>query len=302
MHFSHFTLALACLATVSGAVVLKRDTPTQVYNGSGWIENIAVRSNGNVLLSHLDVPELWSFDPSTKAGTKVASFPGALGLTGITEIKPDVFVVVSGNFSVSNFSITAGSWGVWKVDLTGAAAKTTFLKLIPESGFVIGVTPFDNETFFIADAAKGTLYKMSITTGDYSVVLADSSMKPPSNAFIQEGIHGLKYYEGYLYFTNTFGGTYNKVKIDQVTAKTSGAVVSILTSLTDVEDFAFAPDGSVYTAARSTGVARIYANGTRTQIATVDTASSVAFGRGAKDKATLYVSSSGGGLYTIATS
>ncbi|PNP37751.1 hypothetical protein TGAMA5MH_10352 [Trichoderma gamsii] len=52
-----------------------------------WFENISIRSNGTILATCLDVPELWAIDPCTSTGKLVLSLPAspatANALTGI---------------------------------------------------------------------------------------------------------------------------------------------------------------------------------------------------------------------------
>lgn len=70
-----------------------------------WIENLSVRSNGQILVTLLTTPDLYQVDPLGK--TKpilIQRFSNALGLLGITEIEEDVFVVVAGNYTVKTGS------------------------------------------------------------------------------------------------------------------------------------------------------------------------------------------------------
>lgn len=298
-----FSYILALVASLASATVLPRQSSaaSSVYklSGNAWIETVAVRSNGDILLARLDVPELWSVNPSTKAGSKLLSFTGGIALTGLTELSPDVFAVVVGNITVRGaISVKAGSWAVWKVDLTGSSPKANLVKAVPESGFFIGVTPFNNDTIFIADAGKGAVVKIKISTGEYSTVLADPTMKAPSSAAIQEGIHGIQYHDGQLFFTNTFGNSYNKIAVDKTTGKV-GAVTPIKTAMSSPEGFTLGPDGTAYMAQMSGGVIKITSDGKQSSVASVSSASCAAFGRTDKDKNTLYVSTSNGALMSV---
>lgn len=81
---------LSFIGSLASAALLERQAvPTSIYTFSGsgaWIEGMAVRSNGHLLLNRLDVAELWDVDPVTKTGTKLLSFPGAKSMAGITEV------------------------------------------------------------------------------------------------------------------------------------------------------------------------------------------------------------------------
>ncbi len=303
MRFLYFTEAVASFASLASAGLIERQASASIYkfSSSAWIEGMATRSNGALLLNRLDVPELWNFDPSTKAASKLVSFTGVTSGAGILEIAPDVFIAVVGNFSTKSISNKAGSWGVWKVDLTGSTPNAEVLKMAPDSGFWCGITKYDNDTVLIADAGKGAIIKLSISTGDYSTLLADPLMKAPANAVVDEGIHGIKYSDGYVYFTNTFGNTFNKIKIDTTTGKTSGSVIPILAGLQGPEDFVIGPDGSAYIPELSKSVViKVTADGKQSTVASASSCGTCSFGRGALDKSTLYISTSNGAVFSAA--
>jgi hypothetical protein len=303
MRFVYFAEALCFIASLASAALIERQSAAQVAKLPGWVETMAVRQNGNLLLNRLDTPELWTLDPSTKQASKLLSFTGALGLTGIAELSPDVFVVVTGDFNTKSFALGSGSYAVYKVDLTGSTPKSTLVKKVPESGFFIGVAPFNNDTIFIADASKGALYQMTISTGEYAIAMQDAKMKAPSSAAIQEGIHGVKYHDGYVYFTNTFGNTFNKIKVDTATGKTTGSIIPINTSLQGPEDFTISSDGTAYIATLNGGaIFKVTADGKATQFAAAAQCSSCAFGRTDKDKSTLYISTSQGAVLSAPVS
>ncbi|KUJ11464.1 uncharacterized protein LY89DRAFT_722619 [Mollisia scopiformis] len=302
MRFLFLTEALA-FTSLATAHLIPRQAPASVYKGSGWIEFLVVRSNGDLLVNHLDKPEIWSLDSTTKAATKLATFANATSTTGITEYAPDQFAVVTGSFNITNISYTQGSWGVWKVDLSGATPKTTLVKEVPESNFWIGITPFNNDTVFIADAGKGAIYKMTLSTGNYSMILQDPTMIAPSGSLITEGIHGIVYNNGYVYYSNTFGNGFYKVKIDATTGKTIGAPIAVVPSMSNPEGFTFGPDGSAYVCSvGNKNIAKITPSGNMTTITDASGCSSVAFGRTAKDKSTLYISTSTGAVLSTTIS
>ncbi|KAE8440856.1 hypothetical protein EG329_006373 [Mollisiaceae sp. DMI_Dod_QoI] len=305
MHLFPFAEILFLGATLASARLIERQAPANVYKGSGWIETIAIRSNGDILVNHLDKPELWSLDAATQSATKLISFPGAASTSGITEYAPDKFAVVTGNFSTTNIGYTSGTWGVWKVDLSGATLKSTLVKEVPESDFWIGATPFNNDTIFIAEAGKGAIYKMTISTGDYSMILQDPTMKAPNGSLISEGIHGIVYTGGYVYYSNTFGSGFYKVKIDPATGKTTGAVIPVVaaSAISNPEGFTFGPDGSAYVCAVGTNtIVKVTADGKITTISPASGCSSVAFGRTNKDNSTLYISTNGGAVLSTVIS
>jgi hypothetical protein len=103
-------------------IVLNPLLPTRTiyqYPSPTWIENVAVRSNGQLLLSFVTTPELHLLDPSTSppTSTLVHRFSEVLALTGIIEVSPDKFYIAGGNFNLSTFDTAAGSYVVFELDL-----------------------------------------------------------------------------------------------------------------------------------------------------------------------------------------
>jgi len=175
-------LTLAGTLASAAALLPKRQSVTQVYKFTGSpvkAEGIAVRPNGQILVSFFDKGEAWLVDPATKKASKVATFTDATCSAAIAEVATDVFAVVAGQYGTSS---KAGSWGVWKVDFSagGATPTTTLVKKVPESGMWNGLTTFTNGTVLIGDASKGAVFKMNVLTGDYSIAIQDSTMAPSS--------------------------------------------------------------------------------------------------------------------------
>lgn len=68
-----------------------------VFPNGTWVENIAVRWNGHLLVTLLNRPEVWEVEPLSGHSELVYSFPEATGTLGIAEIEHDIFAVNVGN-------------------------------------------------------------------------------------------------------------------------------------------------------------------------------------------------------------
>ena len=93
-----------------------------------WLENIAIRRTGQILVTVLSAPELWqvTLDPknsqhalnvnsskSLASATLVHRIPDVTGLLGIVEMQQsDVFYAVAGNFSYDTYTSTSGSYSI----------------------------------------------------------------------------------------------------------------------------------------------------------------------------------------------
>ena len=114
------TLLVAILGRSSPALSQNPATATTVWEFSNhtWVENLAVRSNGQILTTLGTTPELYQVDPNHQLNaTLVHSFPNAISCLGITETTSDVFYIAVGNYSFDTFRTAPGSWSVWRVDM-----------------------------------------------------------------------------------------------------------------------------------------------------------------------------------------
>lgn len=246
----------------------------------------------------MDAAQLYSIDPVTKTGTKLpVTFTGSTSCSGITELTPDVFAVVTGKYSGGKN--TAGSWAIWKVDFTSGAPVASLVKTFADSTMFNGLTTLNNDTVLIGEG-KGSVIRLTISSGESSTAISDASMAPPSSAPIPLGIDGLRYYNGTVYFTNIFKNTFSKVPVDG-TGKATGAITTIWSNNL-ADDFTFAPDGSIYVAG-SGKVLKVAPDGKTISTAfSISSPTSAAFGRTEKDKGTLYVTTSSGSVASVVIS
>lgn len=213
------TLSLDC--NLAGTAAIPRSNPIhdvwQFANGT-WVENIAVRANGQLLVTFISSPELYQVDPfETKTPAPVHRLPDALSALGIAEIEYDIFAVISGNWSDKTFTTTPGSYSVWKVDVRSfennadgtivSPAVVTKITDLPEGIFLNGLTLLrqEKETILISDAGAGLVWRVNTCRGEYKVILEYVLMNPKAGAFPVLGTNGIHIHNGFVYFTNTFG-------------------------------------------------------------------------------------------------
>ncbi|KAF2017200.1 NHL repeat-containing protein [Aaosphaeria arxii CBS 175.79] len=302
MRCSYILGLITTASSIAFAATLnfRQSATTEVYKFPGppaWAEGIAARSTGQLLVSFFDGGELWSLDPTTKNASKVATFPDATCTGGITEIAPDVFAVVAGKFTFAGGN-TAGSWGIWKVDFSTGAPKTSLLKKVPESRFFNGLTTLNNDTILIGDAEKGAVWRMNVNTGNYSIAIQDETMVPVPGAAAAMGIDGLRYSNGVLYFTNVFGNRFHKVAVDTSGAK--AGTIDTIWSDTTADDLWVTPDGTSYVATGgSNKIQKVTSDGKISTIASVSSSTAVTLGRGQADRDTLYISTGSGSIFSV---
>ncbi len=278
-----FVLLPLLASLAHGAVITPRQSATQVAKLSS-IENVAVRSNGQILATNMNAATLYTIDPVAKTSATAITVSGASGLSGIGEYAPDVFAVIGGK-------------GIYKVDFTSSPPKSSLIKTITEANNLNGLAVFDSSSVLVADAGKGVVYKFDVNTGAYAVVLQDATMAPSGS--IPFGIDGIKYRNGTVWYTNIFKNSFHKITVDPVTAKPSGAVTTLWTNLMG-DDLCFGPNGKVYVATNSKNslVEVDPAVGKPTSVGTVTGSTSCAFGRTEKDANVAYVGG-GQGVFAV---
>ncbi|KAK7921426.1 hypothetical protein PG985_009448 [Apiospora marii] len=199
-------------------------------NGT-WIENVAARSNGDLLFTVLQpAPQLYSMSAVQSKEPQVTllfEFPDMTGVLGITEASPDVFVVAGGKFTGTATPVF-GTFSLWRVSFADAAVTCkihcgwsgkhpSFTKLLnlPDNVYPNGLTSVPDKpgVIFVADS-MGSLLRVDVTSGKIEAVAAVPEMAPVQGWPFLMGINGIKIHDGYVYWTNSFAATMYRMAID----------------------------------------------------------------------------------------
>ncbi|KAK8047972.1 hypothetical protein PG996_016036 [Apiospora saccharicola] len=247
------------------------------YPLGNWVENIAVRASGELLLTLLNTPHVDQIDPSLPDPTPVHVYdftgvPRAASVLGIAEIDSDIFAVAVGNYSIETGASEPGSWAVWRLDVAGGNENNTDVHLIadmPEALLLDGMCslpgshgrgnsvldgnsekPRDNILF--GDLRQGLIYHVDTATGAYRVAVNDTlTAAVPGGPFVAGlvGVNGMRTDPAdasTLYFANIGQGVLARVAIDPTTEAAtdkSEVVASIMDAHTmQYDDFAIRGD------------------------------------------------------------
>lgn len=272
------------------------------------LENIAVRPNGQLVLTQTSAAQVYTLDPSASSPSPnlVYTFPNATGTAGITQVSSDVYAVVVGTYSTTTFTGTPGSFSIWRLDLNGATPSAKKVTDVPQGQTLNGATtiPSSSSLVLVADSVAGEVYRVDVNAGTYSVAQSDASMKPTSSGAL--GINGLHVFASTLYFTNSAEGTVVKVPIT-TTGAANGAYTVIVHDQTGeiYDDFAIGSEGNLWITDHNNVVDKVTSLGVQTvQVnqTNIDQPTSAAFGTGG-NTCTLYVVTAGiGGTDTPAHS
>lgn len=221
-------------------------TVYQFANGT-WVENVAVRPNGNLLVTLLAPhPDLYEIDPSTDpaSATLVRRFAGYANLLGIAEARPDIFALVAANSSVR------GSHAVWTADFNGDEASGPEVAKaadVPEAVLLNGLAALPGGgAVLVSDTWQGNVRRVGLRDGKVDVVLEDvATMAPPPNASAL-GINGVRFSEadGFLYYVNSYKQLVARVEVDEASGEAVGPF-EVLVSGVFGDDFALGRGGGV---------------------------------------------------------
>ncbi|KAI5456312.1 hypothetical protein BGZ63DRAFT_366961 [Mariannaea sp. PMI_226] len=322
-YFVSFFISHAALASPGSdphqfhSVTLPNHEVTQFPVGT-WIENIAVRANGNLLLTSL-TPNASLYevlDPACAASrhpkvTRRFTIASITSLLGIAETGDDVFALAGGNFTTTTGGVK-GTWGLWAVDFTakGHNSKPKLITPIPDAVLLNGATsvPQRRKIVLIADSALGLVWRVDTVTRKYDIAIRVPEMKPGSSSPTSIGINGLHIHKGYLYWTNLSTTTFYKIRFTKEGYPARGAKVETVVKLSAsrLDDFIFGPGKSNTAWVATNSDNRVFAvepNGDNIVVAgggggsdsnEVPGATACKFGRTRRDAKVLYVTTSGG--------
>ena len=278
------------------------------------IENVATRSNGQLLLNLITEPSTYYIDPTEENPTAkhLYTFPRGTSLTGIAEYESDVFGIVVGNYSVSGYAGVLGSFSVWSLDFRSRSTPIARkIADIPEAQALNGMTAVQESPglLLIADSALGLVWSLNVSTGKYQKAIEDPLLGP-TEAF-PLGINGLHVHQSTLFFTNSAQGLFGQVQITNK-GNASGKAQKITSPFNGniYDDFALDQEGNAWITNHPSQITEVtYPGGKQLSIAGgMDSTqfvqpTSATFGRGSQvQQCTLYVVGAGMATNTSTTS
>ncbi|KAI9837212.1 MAG: hypothetical protein M1838_004851 [Thelocarpon superellum] len=269
-----------------------------------FVENIAVRHTGELLVTVYSAKELFQLDP-------LGSTPPVLvhqfskDISGIVELGHDKFYVSTGSIgSAGTFEIVEVDVSTLTTDAAGHVTTPATVRTVvdvPEAIFLNGSTPLPGSegVFLAADSILGAIFQIDITSGKAKIWLQDEAFtKTTENPFIP-GANGIKSHGKHVYVSNTERLIVLRVPISP-TGEPGGPVETVFDRC-GADDFALDAAGTLYLATHVfNSVIKISPDGVRSRIAggpddtTVAGSTSAAFGRTERDRTRLYVTTNGG--------
>ncbi|KAL6364759.1 hypothetical protein LRP88_00731 [Fusarium phalaenopsidis] len=270
-----------------------------------WIENVVLRSNGNILLTTFGNGDIYSVDPSIPEARVVAKVKDIDALTGIAEVERDLFVVSGGIYDGGTY-FEEGSMKILLVDFRecgeshhGCPSVRPILEG-KDAGVINGMTPLPHHQHIVLGAASwtGEIWRINTKTRTSEVIMRDDMLAAISTGPYPLGVNGLKISRGYLYFTNTGRQLFGRFKIDKFGNKIGDVeVIWQAPAGTKIapDDFSLDQDGNAFVGCFPDLLIKITPDGKQTVLinGTLAGATSTTF---SKDGKSLFVVTTGKGV------
>jgi hypothetical protein len=227
-------------------------TPVAYFSPKYFLENLAVRVDGSVLITAVLQKELWWVPPAPGHAVvqPVLVHTFEHPVTGIAEVAPDVFVI-----SVTE-AYTTGESHLVRIDFTDWIPGTP---VSPEVIYTFdhrarglnGSCLLGHNVMAIADCFAGLIWRVDLTEDARNATarlwLCDDTMAPDPDSDVppppQPGINGVRYspHTGYLYYTSTAQQVFMRVPVDGATLDPAGPA-QFVAALDNADDFCIDED------------------------------------------------------------
>jgi hypothetical protein len=227
-------------------------TPVGYFPKGHFLENLAVRADGSVLITAVLQKQLW-YVPDNRTEEPVEpvlvhTFDHPV--TGITEVEPEVFVL-----SLTEGYTTYESHLV-RIDFTGwqpgdPVTPETIYTFDDRVRALNGSCLLGPGVLAVADCFAGLIWRVDLTEGAHGATARiwsahdtmgddpDSEVAPPR----QPGVNGVRYSArtGYLYYTSTAQRVFMRVPVEPTTLEPAGPP-EFVAAITDSDDFCLDDD------------------------------------------------------------
>jgi hypothetical protein len=222
-------------------------TPVAYFPEKYFLENLAVRGDGSVLITAVLQKELWCVpgpDPHAEVGPVLLHTFEHM-ISGITEVQPDVFVVCISDAYESHESHLA------RVDLTGwtpgdPVSPDIIYTFDERAGGLNGSCLIGPGVMLVADSFAGFIWRIDLGPDARSATariwLAHDTMAMDPDSGVpwppQPGINGVRFgaQSGYLFYTSTAQKVFMRVAVDPKTLEPAGGA-DFVAAIDNADDF-----------------------------------------------------------------
>ena len=221
-------------------------TPVAYFPQKYFLENLAVRADGSVLITAVLQKELWCV-PGPEPHVEVPPLlihTFEYMVSGIAEVEPDVFVVCVCD------AYETGRAYLARIDLTGwmpgEPVSPVIIHTFDERTGLNGSCLIGPGVLLVADSFAGRIWRIDLGPNARSatarVWLADDTMAMDPDSGVpwppQPGINGVRFgaQSGYLFYTSTAQQVFMRVAVDPKTLEPAG-VAEFVAAIDNGDDF-----------------------------------------------------------------
>ncbi|KIW06517.1 uncharacterized protein PV09_02951 [Verruconis gallopava] len=263
------------LCTLSAQVSATSVSVLYQFPSGTWIENMAVRSNGNILVVLWSAPEVYEINPFVLPSTAQ--------------------LVARSSYSLWTFDLRTSK-------LSGKAELSRIIASVPNVGILNGLTKLSNTMLLASDTKLGAVVRFDLRSNSSEVAIKDDTMVGlPLD--LGAGINGIRARNSTIYYNNSIRGIFCRLEEDTRSGDAIGSAHVVADGLGFLDDLAIGrdqDDPSYLMQYLAGSVVQVQANGSSAVVADgLDFPSSAQFGRTLEDGNRLYVTSTGfpPGLY-----
>jgi sugar lactone lactonase YvrE len=250
-----------------------------------FAENVAVDPAGAVYVSLHSHNRIDRFDPKTRQVKEFVRLPApAAGLAFDS----------AGSLWVTGGAVGQAPGYIWRI----RSGQPELWVEIPDAVFMNGCTPhLDGQTLLVCESVTGRILAIDQKEKRWGVWLQDDRLRPKSAQ--TPGANGIKLHEGWAWISIT---DHDWVVRSKIAADGAAGSMEVVAERLRADDFAFGESGALYIATHpAQSVLRLHPDGKRETIAGplegAVGSTACAFGRGAEDQKSLYVTTTGGLRY-----
>lgn len=213
---------------------------TQDFPLGSEVENLALRPSGSALATVYTLPHIYEVDvPEYSTPKLLHTFHNTSGACGIAaSSEPDVYFVLTGNFSFQNFSPVPGSYAIHRLSFS-KRGKPIVKELAPlgDISQPNGMIAVPNTPYvLIADTRGGYVYRFNTETLRLTTYFDDPLLKPNLTQDAVFGVNGVKLSKGFLYFSNSNQQIVARIKASGKESRLEGSP-EVVALQTPVDDF-----------------------------------------------------------------
>jgi sugar lactone lactonase YvrE len=250
-----------------------------------FAENLAVDPVGAVHVSLHSHNRIDRFDPKTGRVEEFARL--AAPVAGLA-------FDAAGSLWVTGGAVGQAPGYIWRI----RSGQPELWVEIPDAVFMNGCTPHrDGRTLLVCESVTGRILAIDQKEKRWGVWLQDDRLRPKAPQ--TPGANGIKLHGGWVWISIT---SHDRVVRSKIAADGSAGPMDVVAETLRADDFAFGESGAAYIATHpAQTVLRLHPDGGRETIAGPHEgavgSTACAFGRGAQDRKSLYVTTTGGLRY-----